>query len=409
MRILQIASGVHPRSGDPCTIAMHGLSCALAELGHSVHVICASEAPGQAPVKTPYLIERVPSLSRSRFGGGWLTGGVAQALFGLEVTVKLLRLDRHAWDVICFHATTPAFLALKVARRRGVPTLYRYQNPLLTQAEGANKGRFDYSALGLPIAAGICSQIMESSVLADARKVAVTSEYARQRITQRFGISPTKVALLPNGVDTDVFKPLPRSSELMERYGLLDTAKVVMCVARIAPYKNQMALVKAIPAILDTVPNAVFVFVGAADDPSYLGEIQRFIAMRDLGEKVILTGAIDPSLIPHYHCMADAFVLPSLAEGLPLALLEAMSCGRAIVASSLPQHIEVAEHDDPILLVDPSSELAIAEAVTSILQNASLRVRLQENARRLAVCTYDWNVVAKIMLQICADAGGCHT
>jgi glycosyltransferase involved in cell wall biosynthesis len=406
MRILQVASGVDPQAGDPCTICMHELSRAFAESGHSVHVIYASETGGQAPGGTPYLVESVPSVSWSRLGDGWLAVGISQALFGLQVAARLLREDRHAWDVICFHATTPALLGMKVARIRGIPTVLRYQNPLLTQAQGADKGRFDYSALGLPAWAGVCSQVMEFSVLSDATKVAVTSEYARQRITQRFPISPTKIALVPNGVDTDAFKPLPRSSPLMERHGIPDTARVVMCVARIAPYKNQMALVTAIPAILEEVPDAVFVLVGAEDDPSYLAEIRRFVTINDLDERVILTGAVDLSLVPHYHCLADVFVLPSLAEGLPLALLEAMSCGRAIVASSLPQHVQVANQDGCLLVADPGSAPAIAEAVVHILQDDALRLRLQERARRLAVLAYDWGVVAETMLEACTEAVG---
>jgi len=284
--------------------------------------------------------------------------------------------------------------------------VFRYQNPLLTQAEGAKTGRFDYSGLGLPITAGYCSQLMESSVLTDARKVAVVSEYARQRITQRFGIPPTKVRMVPNGVDTESFKPLPRSSQLLERYQLRETAKVVMCVARIAPYKFQMTLVRAIPSILDAVPNAIFVFVGPIDDPTYFGRIQEFVATHDLDDAVVFTGGVDPRLVPQYHCMVDVFVLPSLAEGMPLVLLEAMSCGRAIVASSLPQHVEVAEQDDSMLLADPGSAPAIAKAVVDILQDDSLRLRLQEKARRLAVLAYDWKVMAQTMLKACTEAGG---
>jgi glycosyltransferase involved in cell wall biosynthesis len=406
MRMLQVASGADPQSSDPCTIGLHGFSRAFAESGHSVHVIYVSETGGPDPGATPYLVEHVPSPSWSRLVHGWLATGISQAVFGLQVAAKLLREDRHAWDAICFHATTPALLGMKVARLRGIPTLLRYQNPLLTQAQGADKGRFDYSALGLPVWAGVCSQIMEFSVLTDATKVAVTSEYARQRITQRFPISPTKVALVPNGVDTEAFKPLPRSSLLMERHGIPDTARVVLCVARISPYKNQMALINAVPAILDEVPDAVFVFVGAEDDPSYLREIRRFVVTNHLEEKVVFTGAVDLSLIPYYHCLADVFVLPSFAEGLPLALLEAMSCGRAIVASSLPQHMEIAEQDDAILLADPGSATAIAKAVTNILQDDSLRLGLQEKARRLAVRAYDWNVVARAMLKACTEAVG---
>ncbi len=406
MRILHVASGADPQSSDPCTIGLHGVSRAFAEFGHSVHVIYTSEAGGPDPGATPYTVERVPSPSWSRLGHGWLATGISQAVFGLQVAAKLLRKDRHAWDVVCFHATTPALLGMKVARLRGIPTLLRYQNPLLTQAPGADRGRFDYSALGLPVWAGISSQIMEFSVLGDATKVAVTSEYARQRITQRFPISPRKVALVPNGVDTEAFKPLPRSSLLMERHGIPLTARVVLCVARIAPYKNQMTLIKAVPAILDEVPDAVFVFVGSEDDLSYSGEIRRFVVTNQLQEKIIFTGAVDLSLVPYYHCLADVFVLPSIAEGLPFALLEAMSCGRAIVASSLPQHLEIAEQDDAILLADPGSAPAIAKAVTSILQDGTLRLRLQEEARRLAVLAYDWNVVARAMLKACTEAVG---
>jgi glycosyltransferase involved in cell wall biosynthesis len=405
MRILQIASGAPLSSGEPSTLAMHGLSCALMGLGHSVRVVQASDGVGPPGGDLTYSTEHLPGAPRPRPGSSWLVSGIWQALFGLAAAAKLSTQNARQWDVICFHATTTALLAIKVARVRGVPTLFRYQNPLLTQVPGANTGRYDYSALGLPRPAGFCSQLMESSVLRDASAVAVLSEYARQRITQRFGTPPTKVCVVPNGVDTTSFRPLPRSPQLLKRHGLRDTDRVVVCMARIAPYKNQMALIRAVPAILDAVPDAVFVFVGPIDDPAYFGRIQDFIVSQDLEGKIVFTGKVDARLVPQYHCLADVFVLPSLAEGMPLVLLEAMSCGRAIVASSLPQHLEVAQRGEPILLADPRSEQAFADAVVEVLTNRSLRQRLQRNARELAVDAYDWKVVAGSMLHAYEKAG----
>jgi glycosyltransferase involved in cell wall biosynthesis len=404
MRILQIASGAPVSSGDPCTLAMHGLSRALVELGHSVQVVHGSDDTSSSASDMPYPVVHIPSLHWPARRRTWLGDGISQALFGLAAVVELLGRDPYAWDVICFHATTPALLPIKMARIRGVATLFRYQNPLLTQAEDAEAGRFDYSALGLPTIAGICSQLMESSVLADANKIAVASQYAQQRITERFALSPTKVSVVRNGVDTRRFHPTPRPFELMQRYGVCDAAKVVMCVARIAPYKNQLALIKAIPGILEEVPATVFFFVGPVSDPAYFATIQDFIAKNALGRRVVFTGAVDPGLVPKYHCLADVFVLPSLAEGMPLVLLEAMSCGRATVASSLPQHMEVAEHGEAMLLVDPRSEQSLAETVAEVLTNDSLRRRLQRTARELALEAYDWKAVAGSMLHACEEA-----
>lgn len=100
-------------------------------------------------------------------------------------------------------------------------------------------------------------------------------------------------------------------------------------------------------------------------------------------------------VIPEIRRRASVFVLPSLSEGLPRALLEAMSCGKPVVASDIPGVRSVVKHQSNGLLVPPANPQALAEAITVLLRNRDMREKFGRAARRVVLGRYNWEVLMK--------------
>ena len=159
-------------------------------------------------------------------------------------------------------------------------------------------------------------------------------------------------------------------------------------------------IVKAMPQIIEKHPDARFMFVGPVSSNQYYSQIQELVQSYSLDRHVIFTGAIVNTELPKYHALSDVFVLPSLAEGLPGVLIEAMSCGKAAVASSIPQNREVAKRGDEVICVDPFDTEAIAKAINRLLDDRELRRKMGQNARRTALEYFDWKVVANQVARV---------
>jgi glycosyltransferase involved in cell wall biosynthesis len=216
----------------------------------------------------------------------------------------------------------------------------------------------------------------------------------KEVMVQVFGLDPRRVDVIYNGVDTDLFRPGVNCSELREKHGLVDHL-VVGCVARIAPYKNQISLVKAMPLIVQKYPGVRFIFDSPTVHPPYYREVQELVRSSGVEENVIfLVNEPHHEYLPQYYSLFDVFVLLSTGDGLATTLLEAMACGKAFVVSDIPQNREVAKTGDEGYFVDPRNEGSTADAIIRLLGDPLLRATRGQRARETALRYFDWRVVA---------------
>src|SRR5690606_21433680 len=206
-----------------------------------------------------------------------------------------------------------------------------------------------------------------------------------------------RARVVPNGVDTGRFRaaaapgapaPVPPAPPgrsvlppgLSGLPGIDPAAPLVVCVGRLCPQKGQDVLVRAWESVRGRVPGARLVLVGDGPDRDRL----RALAP----EPVLFAGAVaDP--VPWYRA-ADLVVLPSRWEGMALAPLEAMACGRPVVLSDVDGARESLPPDlAPHCLVPPRDPAALADAVTALLLDPPLRASLGERGRRHVLSTHD--------------------
>jgi glycosyltransferase involved in cell wall biosynthesis len=156
--------------------------------------------------------------------------------------------------------------------------------------------------------------------------------------------------------------------------------------------KRPLCLLHAFERVVDEVPEATLIMVGSGPLSRI---IEQEICQKNLGDKVRLYPSVPYALLQELLSRAAVFVLPSTYEGLSLALLEAMSSGKVIVASANASNRDVLRHGTNALLFQLDDEKELAEQIALGLTDQQLRLRLSRSARALCVREFSNSVVAR--------------
>ena len=217
--------------------------------------------------------------------------------------------------------------------------------------------------------------------------VVTPSEHARGRIIELLGVEPTRVRVIPHGIDHNRFTPEPGPGDADLRARLRLPERFVFYPANLWPHKNHERLVKALAAISDR--DLHLVLTGA--DYGRFRALEATARKAGVAERVHHLGYIAESDVPPLLRAAEALVFPSLYEGFGSPPLEAMACGCPVASSTRASLAEVV--NGAALTFDPESVEAIAAAIERITGDTALRRQLRaaglERARQ-----YSWSVAA---------------
>jgi glycosyltransferase involved in cell wall biosynthesis len=200
------------------------------------------------------------------------------------------------------------------------------------------------------------------------------------------GIPPDRRFTVPNGVDTARFHPAPAGAKtrLRAEAGLPDVP-IVVFVGRLAPEKRVEHLVGIWPQVRSAHPDAILLILGSGPDGATLRNAA--------GPGVRFGGEIDD--VSAYLRAADVFVLPSVAEGLSVAMLEAMASGIAVVATAVGGASDVIEHSRNGWLVPADDVAALRDAITTLLGDRECAEALGARARDTIVRDYSLPAIAE--------------
>jgi glycosyltransferase involved in cell wall biosynthesis len=227
-----------------------------------------------------------------------------------------------------------------------------------------------------------------------ADAIVAVSDSTRQHVVQYLGVAPDKVTRIHLGVNEDFFQPLDAATlaRVRARYRLPD--RFVMYVGQIYPPKNFGNLLRAYARVA-TALRVPLVVAGA--HTWRCDRDMKLIADLGLEPWVIQTGWVDHKALHAFYMLADALVMPSLYEGCPSPLLEAMAVGCPIVTADRHGTKEVAA--DAGLLVDPENVDSIAEGIQRIVTEGETREKLVR-AGRIRIKDFDWKQCARLTLAL---------
>jgi glycosyltransferase involved in cell wall biosynthesis len=217
--------------------------------------------------------------------------------------------------------------------------------------------------------------------------VVVNSSAVRKILLQAYGVSPEKVRVIYNGVDVERFVRVRRNRKKVLP-ALVSDSKIVAVVANMySRVKGHAHLIAAASKVCRVMPATVFLLVGDGQERSRLEQLVRDAALQKNFEFV---GHRQD--VPELLACCDLSVLPSEAEAMPNALLEAMAAGLPVIATDVGGSAEIIEHGVTGLLVPPCDPDALSAAIIRVLQDPSLAAGLaqagQESVRIRFSCDH---------------------
>jgi glycosyltransferase involved in cell wall biosynthesis len=190
-----------------------------------------------------------------------------------------------------------------------------------------------------------------------------------------------KARLVPRGVVTQIFRPdTPPRLQTRRRLAIKEGEIVVGCVANLVIRKGHRTLIEAVARL----PGVHLVTVGQPLEEEYVAGLRKLIGDLRMADRVHLLDPVED--VPAFLAEVDVFVLPTWGkwgmEGCPVALLEAMSCGRACIATDIAGSHDLLEHNRSGLVVPPEDVAALAAAIQLLAASPELRPQLGRAARQ---------------------------
>lgn len=272
--------------------------------------------------------------------------------------------------VIKTNQTYGADIALEASRIFGKPLIVR-----CGYMWSANAGREH----GEESARASEARQVEELVFGAADRIVVTTQTMKSDVERRIPSAAQRVRVIPNYVETDLFSPAGTERE----------ARTVLFIGRIAPEKNLESLIEAVEPL-----DLRLTLIGE-------GKLRPVLQRRfnDLDGRLTWEGNVPNSQLPNYLNRAGCFVLPSLYEGHPKSLLEAMSCGVPVIGADSPGIRELIRHRETGLLCGTDAD-GIRTALRELMSDPVLCSELGRNGRGFVIENYSLDRIVQMELDL---------
>ena len=276
--------------------------------------------------------------------------------------------------------STNVTVAALIAKATGKPFVYTIQGP------GTRTGHLLVDSL-----VHTCDLTVGRWLAREAQKVVLLSK-SLISTTEKLGVKQSKIAVIPSGVDITHFDPerpevQRKVSQLKDKLAI-DDKIIIGYAGRLYPAKGLIYLFSAVKKIRDKHSDIAILIVGDGAQRKELETISR-----DLKVKTIFTGW--QSDLPLYYSLMDIFVLPSLFEGLPNVLLEAMAMKKAVVATKVGGIPDVASNGENGFLVPACDVPQLAFALEKLIEDDTLRAKMGAMNRQKVEACFLWSKTAE--------------
>jgi glycosyltransferase involved in cell wall biosynthesis len=275
-------------------------------------------------------------------------------------------------DVACnFWLYPEGYAAVAVAHKFGIPAV--------VGSIGSDLNRFVD-----PVSRWLTKLAMKRATF-----VVTKSEHLRQRAIQ-MGISPTKVRTIRNGCDPAVFRLGDRSAARAE-LAIDERTELVLFVGRLDTAKGIEELLEAFASLAVCRPNLRLAFVGDGPGGDHLRSKSKHLGLED---RITMNGACSSQGVAQWLAAANVLALPSYNEGYPNVVIEALSCGRPVIATNVGGILELVKEESGILIA-PRDSRGLAAAIIEAMNRRWDEHFISEQFRR------GWDEAADELLRIC--------
>lgn len=374
MRVLFLASTFRPKIGGAETYALN-LARGLAALGHRIEIV-TDGSPGEADsseLSTNISLKRL-HLYRDRALAPEIIPWEEMA-FGLLPELDAIA-EAFRPDVIMSNSLDLCVPAKLASLTTGAPWVSTFHE---TAPERVPMGE---------------AILHMSYRLVEPDAVIAGSRFFLAR-AEKFARSD-RCHLIYHGIDTEHFRALGTAAEVRASYAIAPDATLIVSLGRFKARKGFLDLIGACASLKRSGKPIALIIAGSLNSASaaYLAEMRSLIAASDVSDCVHIEDSLKHDRAAWLLSGSDIVVQASLEEGLGLALLEAMACGRPVVATRIPAHCEIIDNDDVALLVEPLAPNEIEGALILLIVDPQLRRRLGEHARAHVVRNFSRDAMA---------------
>ncbi len=343
-------------------IATYNIARHLSKRGHEVHVITSlDEGLPRESMEQGFYVHRI-RWRKIRF--------VGTISFWFKIFLALRNINPDIVHSQSIGMGIPGIVAKKLLKK-----------PLLVWGRGID--------VYLP---GPLMKPLSKLVLRNADAVIALTEDMKREMQK---ICYRDVFVIPNGIDLEKFENLSRE-EARTKLQIKEDEKMVVFVGTLRPIKGLKYLIKAMNIITRQDTGVKLMLVGDGEERQ---DLQELVNELDLGNQVIFGGRVPNEKVSEYMVASDIFVLPSLSEGFPNVVLEAMAAGLPVVASKVGGLPEIIKDGKNGFLVEPKNPEQIAEKVMLLLRDEELRKRVSRNNKEKAK-HYSWDSVVEKLEEI---------
>jgi glycosyltransferase involved in cell wall biosynthesis len=248
----------------------------------------------------------------------------------------------------------------------------KYSIPLLATTHGSDVYDFPFK--------GVHEYSIIKYVLKNADHIIAISHREASYLST-LGYPYSKISVIPNPVDTKLFRCLPQD-KCRALLGLPVNKKILLSIGSLTKVKGHTYLLEAMTSIAPKRKDVILVIIGA-------GSLRKFLLNKigklKLNQKVLLVGEKPHKEIPLWLNSADLFILPSINEGIPSSLLEAIACGKPVVASNVGGIPDIVSTSDIGLLVPPRDSEALSNAILEALDRHWDTNAIRKHAMRFSL------------------------
>jgi len=276
------------------------------------------------------------------------------------------------------HLFLTTYAAIKTAKKLGIPSVVTVHGVSAERNNAVNLLQKLYLK-------SMSTKIFQSNTIT----VCLNKNDAKQILS--FGCPVNKIRLVRNPVDVDMFKPCPKKEQ----------DNLVVWIGRFVHEKGLEYLIDAAKLVQSHINDVSFVLVG---DGPLKHKLEYLIKNRELSNNVSLIGPLEHEEIAGVLAKASIFAFPSLKEGMPKAVLEAMATGKAVVASDISGMDEIIDNGFNGVLVRPRNASTLGDTITALLNDKKLRNRLGRNARQTILKYFTWEKHLDLLRNVYEDA-----
>ena len=236
-------------------------------------------------------------------------------------------------------------------------------------------------------------EFIERYILQSATKVVVVSSIMKSALIHYYGISPSKISIIPDGTDKEIFNPNVSGARVRNLYKL-NESPILIYHGDIKPPDGVDILLIAFANIVKRIPDAILLILGGGGD--HFRDLKKLVKELNIENSVIFTGWVPHKSVPEYIATADAGVMPLRATlnhncYISFKLFEYWGIGKPVVASKVKAISKIIKNGSNGLLVQPENVEELSKALLTILTHKEIGRAMGKEGRRLVEEKYNWD------------------